>query len=41
MIRNTVNKIIVRKDYISVNLNVSFDEWEPGNDTELEAKHAS
>lgn len=41
VIRNTVNKIIVRKDYISVNLNVSFDEWEPGNDTELEAKHAS
>ena len=38
--RNTINKIIVRKDYISVNLNVTLDEWEPGNDTELEVQNS-
>lgn len=39
VLRNTVNKIIVRKDYISVSLDVTFDEWEPGHDTELDAQH--
>lgn len=39
--RNTINQIIIRRDYINVNLNVSLDEWEQGSDTELEAKHRS
>lgn len=39
--RNTINTIIIRRDYINVNLNVTFDEWEQGSDTELEAKQRS
>lgn len=36
--RNTVNTIVVRRDYINVDLNVTFDEWEEGSDIELDAK---
>ena len=36
--RNTVNTIVVRRDYINVDLNVTFDEWEDGNDIELDAR---
>ena len=33
-----VNTIVVRRDYINVDLNVTFDEWEEGSDIELDAK---
>ena len=33
--RNTVYTLTVRKDTIDVSLEVTFDEWEPGGDTEL------
>lgn len=33
--RNTVYTLTLRKDTIDVSLEVSFDEWEPGSDTEL------
>lgn len=33
--RNTIYTITVRKDVIDVAIEVSFDEWEDGNDTEL------
>ncbi len=33
--RNTIYTITVRKDIIDVTIEVSFDEWEEGNDTEL------
>ena len=33
--RNTVYTLTLRKDTIDVSLDVSFDEWEPGSDTEL------
>ncbi len=33
--RNTIYTITVRKDVIDVTIEVSFDEWEEGNDTEL------
>lgn len=33
--RNTIYTLTLRKDTIDVSLEVSFDEWEPGSDTEL------
>lgn len=33
--RNTVYTITVRKDVIDVTLDVTFEEWQPGTDTEL------
>lgn len=33
--RNTIYTITVRKDVIDVTVEISFDEWEDGNDTEL------
>ena len=33
--RNTVYTITVRQDRIDIKLNVSYDEWEEGNNTEL------
>ncbi len=35
IMRNTIYTITVRKDAIDVTLEVSFDEWEEGTDTEL------
>ena len=33
--RNTIYTVTVRKDVIDVTIDLSFDEWEEGNDTEL------
>lgn len=33
--RNKIYTLTVRKDVIDVSLDLSFDEWEPGGDTEL------
>lgn len=33
--RNTIYTITVRQDVIDVTVEVSFDEWEEGPDTEL------
>ena len=33
--RNTVYTVTVRKDVIDVTLDVSFEDWQPGTDTEL------
>ena len=33
--RNTIYTVTIRKDVIDVTIEVSFDEWEEGGDTEL------